>query len=207
MRRGKPWVWRMAGLIAAFWVAEAGAACELPSPPEAAKPGALYRVVSGPSRVRFDAKAFLHDFAGTTSKVEGLIHVGDLDRLSDAQACIRIDAASLDTGNSTRDGIMRDGHLETARFPAIDFILKALDTVKRQAGIWEFTAMGTLSLHGVTREIRLPVRARQEGDAVLLAGELPLKMTDYRIRIPKFLFFTVEDQVVVRFDVTARRAQ
>jgi hypothetical protein len=32
-------------------------------------------------------------------------------------------------------------------------------------------------------------------------------MTDYRIRIPKFLFFTVEDQVVVSFDVTARRVQ
>lgn len=40
-----------------------------------------------------------------------------------------------------------------------------------------------------------------------LTGEVPLKMSDHRIRIPKFLFFTVEDQVVVKFDVTATRVQ
>ena len=30
---------------------------------------------------------------------------------------------------------------------------------------------------------------------------------DIQIAIPKFLFFTVEDQVMVRFDVTATRSQ
>jgi len=184
-----------------------GAACELPPPRDPAKPGALYHAMSGPSRVRFDAKAFLHDFAGKTSQVEGTIRVGDPDRLSDVEACIRIDAASLDTGNSTRDGLMRDDHLETARFPTIDFLLEMVDGVTHQAENWEFTARGTLSLHGVSREIQFPVRARQEGDAVRLAGQLPLKMTDYRIRIPRFFFLTVEDQVVVSFDVTAGPAK
>ncbi len=207
MGRAKNWARLALGLPAVLWLAEAGAACELPLPRDPAKPGALYRVVAGPSRVRFDAKAFLHDFAGQTAKVEGLIRVGDLDRLSGAEACVRIDAASLDTGNSTRDGIMRDDHLETAKLPTIDFLLTMVDAVKHQTGRWDFTAMGTLSLHGVSREIRLPVRARQEGDAILLVGEFPLKMTDYRIRIPRFLFFSVEDQIRVMFDLRARRAQ
>ncbi|HEX9901110.1 MAG TPA: YceI family protein, partial [Candidatus Methylomirabilis sp.] len=61
--------------------------------------------------------------------------------------------------------------------------------------------------HGVAREILLPIRARQEGDSVRLTGDIPLKMTDYRIRIPKFLFFSVEDQVGVSFNVIARRTQ
>jgi len=162
---------------------------------ERAKPGA-FRRQGVPAR-----------FAGKTSQVEGTIRVGDPDRLSDVEACIRIDAASLDTGNSTRDGLMRDDHLETARFPTIDFLLEMVDGVTHQAENWEFTARGTLSLHGVSREIQFPVRARQEGDAVRLAGQLPLKMTDYRIRIPRFLFLTVEDQVVVSFDVTAGPAK
>jgi polyisoprenoid-binding protein YceI len=163
--------------------------------------------MTGPSRVRFDAKAFLHDFAGRTSQVEGTIRVGDPDRLSDAETCIRIDAACLDTGNSTRDGILRNDHLETARFPTIDFLLKMVDGVTHQTGTWEFTARGTRSLHAVSREIQFLMRARQEGDAILLTGQFPLKMTDYRIRIPRFLFLTVEDQVVVSFDVTARPAK
>jgi polyisoprenoid-binding protein YceI len=201
------WVATALGLWLALSSAQAGATCELPSPRDPAKPGAFYRLVTGPSWVRFDAKAFMHDFAGKTSQVDGALRVGDAERLSQADACVRIDAASLDTGNSTRDGIMRSDHLETARFPTIDFLLTAVDGVTHQGETWEFTASGTLSLHGVSREIRLALRASQEGDAVRLAGRLPLKMTDYGIRIPRFLFLTVDDEVMVSFDVTARRAQ
>jgi polyisoprenoid-binding protein YceI len=207
MRRGLPCVMTALGLSLGLSFAHAGAACQLPSPPDPAKPAALYQVVTGPSWVRFDAKAFLHDFAGKTSHIEGAIRVGDANRLPDAEACVRIDAASLDTGNSTRDGIMRNDHLETARFPTIDFLLQAVDGVTHQGETREFTAKGTLSLHGVRREIQFPVRARREGDAVLLAGQLPLKMTDYGIQIPRFLLLTVDDQVTVSFDVTARPAQ
>jgi polyisoprenoid-binding protein YceI len=200
------WLVVAAGLSLGLSCARAGAACELPPARDPAKATALYRVVTGPSWVRFDAKAFLHNFAGQTAQIEGIIRVGDANRLSDAEACVQIDAASLDTGNSTRDSIMRNDHLETARFPTIDFLLKAAEAVTHQDGSWQFTASGTLSLHGVRREIQFPVQARQEGDALLLRGKLPVKMTDYGVRIPRFLFLTVEDGVMVSFDVTAKRA-
>jgi polyisoprenoid-binding protein YceI len=205
--RGKVrWVVAAVGLLLGLSCARASTACELPPPRDPAKATALYRIVTGPSWVRFDAKAFLHNFAGQTAQIEGIIRVGDANRLSDAEACVQIDAASLDTGNSTRDGIMRNDHLETARFPTIDFLLKATEGVTHQDGSWQFTVSGTLSLHGVSREIQFPVQARQEGDAFLLRGKLPVKMTDYGIRIPRFLFLTVEDRVMVSFDVTAKRA-
>ena len=200
------WLVVAAGLSLGLSCARAGAACELPPARDPAKATALYRVVTGPSWVRFDAKAFLHDFAGQTAQIEGIIRVGDANQLSDAEACVQIDAASLDTGNSTRDSIMRNDHLETARFPTIDFLLKAAEGVTHQDGSWQFTASGTLSLHGVSREIQFPVQARQEGDALLLRGKLPVKMTDHGIRIPRFLFLTLEDGVMVSFDVTAKRA-
>ena len=167
----------------------------------------MYRLEEGLGQVRFDAKAFMHEFTGKTTKVTGAIRLGHPDRLTEAEACVRVDAASLDTGNGTRDDIMRKEHLETATFPTADFLLRSLVGATPRPGGWEIVAKGTLSLHGVTREILLPIRARQEGDSVRLTGDIPLKMTDYRIRIPKFLFFTVEDQVVVSFDVTARRNQ
>jgi polyisoprenoid-binding protein YceI len=182
-------------------------ACELPPLRDPGRPQIVYRLEEGQGQVRFDAKAFMHDFTGKTSKVTGTIRLADLDRLTEAEACFRVDAASLDTGNGTRDDIMRKAHLETATFPTVDFLLRSLDGTTPQSGGWEFVAKGTLSLHGVTREILLPIRARQAGDSVRLTGDIPLRMTDYRIRIPKFLFFTVEDQVVGSFDVTAMRIQ
>lgn len=201
------WAAAVLGLLLGLSFVRAGAACDLPPPQDPTKAWVVYRVVEASSHVRFDAKAFMHTFAGTTSKVDGTIRIGDPERLSDAEACVQIDAASLDTGNSTRDETMRHDHLETARFPTIDFLLKTVDGVTHQAESWDFRARGMLSLHGVSREIQFPIRARQQGDTVLLAGQLPLKMTDYRIRIPRFLFLTVDDQVMVSFDVTARRAQ
>jgi polyisoprenoid-binding protein YceI len=194
-------------LLAGLSLVGAEAACELPPRQDPGKSWTVYRLDPGASVVRFNAKAFMHDFQGKTSRVHGTIRLGDLDRLTDAEACVRIDAASLETGNSTRDGTMRDTHLETGKFPTIDFLLTRVEAPKRQSGDWEFTARGTLSLHGVSREIILPLQARQTGDLLRLTAEVPVKMTDYRIRIPTFLFFAVEDQVLVTFDVTARRAE
>ena len=186
---------------------EVGAACELPPLQDPAKPRMVYRLDETKSLVRFDAKAFLHDFTGKTSKVQGSIRLSDPDRLDDAEACVAIDAAGLDTGNGTRDDTMRKDHLETAKYPTIGFRLARLESARRDAGGWEFTARGTLSLHGTSREIRLPVHARQDGEAVRLTATLPLKMSDYQIPIPKLLFVAVEDQVQVSFDVLARPAR
>lgn len=194
-------------LVAGLGLASTGTACELPPLPDPTRSRTVYRVVEGKGFVRFDAKAFMHDFTGKTSKVQGVIRLADEDQLIDPEACIRIDAASLDTGISTRDNIMRADHLETAKHPTIDFLLKRIEGVKRQSDGWDFEAGGTLSLHGETREILLPLRVRLAEGGVRLTGEIPLKMSDYRIALPKFLFFTVEDQVVVSFDVLAKRAQ
>ncbi len=192
-------------LAVGLGLAQSGIACELPPLPGGAKSQTVYRVDEAKSLLRFDAKAFMHDVVGKTSKVQGTFRLSDPDRFTDAEACVRINAATLDTGNSTRDGIMRDDHLETGKFPTIDFVLKQIESVKRQTGTWEAMARGTLFLHGVSREIQVPVRVRQAEDAVQLTGQTSLKMTDYRIPIPKFLFLTLEDQVMVSFDVVARR--
>ncbi len=199
--------WRsfaVAFLLGILGVAGRAVACELPPPKDPAKSWVVYRLDEARSRVRFDAKAFMHEVAGKTSKLQGTIRLGDRDRFTDAEACVRIDAASLDTDNSTRDGIMRQDHLETTRFPTIDFTLKQVEAVRRQGDGWEFGARGTLSLHGVSREILLPVRARPVDGGMRLTANVPIKMTDYRIPIPRFLLLTLEDQVVVSFDVVAK---
>ncbi len=193
-------------LVLLFAFPSLGRACDQLPPPEAGKQEMALRLDPRQSQVRFDAKAFLHTFAGTTHKLEGSVRVTDLDRLSGAEACIRIDAASLTTGNSMRDHTMRVDHLETAKFPTIDFTLRGVADVHRTADEWTFVATGTLSLHGVERQVDLPIRARQDGEAVRLTGSVPLRMSDYGIRIPRFLLLSVEDQVVVSFDVLARPA-
>jgi len=66
-------------------------------------------------------------------------------------------------------------------------------------------ARGTLGLRDVTREIQFPVLARRAGEDVRLTGEVPVRMSEYGIPVPTILFLTVEDRVLVRFDVVVTR--
>lgn len=191
-------------LLVLGWVSR-GPACELPAASPASAAGLVLRVAAPKSQVVFDARAFLHDFSGRTSTIRGTVRLADRERPDGAEACFRIDAASLETGNATRDTIMRDEHLQTRRFPAIAFDLLQVEGARRAADGWEFVARGTLGLRDVTREIRFPVLARRVGDEVRLTGEVPVRMSEYGIPVPTFLFLTVEDRVLVRFDVVVTR--
>lgn len=181
-------------------------ACELPPASPASAPRLVLRVAAPESRVAFEAQAFLHSFSGRTSKIRGTVRLADAERPEGAEACFRIDAASLETGNATRDAIMRDEHLQTSRFPAIAFDLLQVEGARRAADGWEFVARGTLTLRDVTRELRFPVLARRVRDDVRLTGEVPVKMSDHGIPAPTFWFLTVEDRVLVRFDILVTRA-
>ena len=187
------------------WVSRVPA-CELPAASPASARSLVLRVAAPKSQVIFDARAFLHGFSGRTSKIRGTVRLADGERPDGAEACFRIDAASLETGNATRDAVMRDEHLQTSRFPAIAFDLSQVEGARRAADGWEFVARGTLGLRDVTREIRFPVLARRAGEDVRLTGEVPVRMSEYGIPVPTLLFLAVEDQVLVRFDVVVTRA-
>jgi len=200
-RSGRIWS-AGAALLVLGW-ARVAPSCELPPAPNPSAPRLVLHLDDANSVVQFDAKAFLHSFSGKTSKIRGAIRLADQERLGDAEACIRIDAASLETGIGTRDAIMRDEHLDTHAFPTIAFDLTQVEQARRAAGGWEFTARGLLTLHGIAREMLLPIRASRDGQAIRLTGTVPVKMSDHGIPVPKLLFFGVEDRVLVRFTVTA----
>ena len=85
---------------------------------------------------------------GRFGSFAGTIHVEDEPERSWAE--VSIDAASIDTGDPTRDGHLRSADfLDTERHPKIEF---------RSTGLrrWEkslFDVIGDLSMHGVTREV------------------------------------------------------
>jgi len=199
------WIWCSGAILLILVFVGAARACDLPPPPRVSAPRQIFRLDQTKSLVRFDAKAFLHDVSGKTSKIQGTIRLADQEHLSDAEGCIRIDAASLETGARARDAIMRGDHLETHKYPTIAFDLTQVEQARPVAGGWEFVARGLLTLHGVSREMPLAIRGRRDGEAVRLSGEVAVKMSDHQIPTPTLLFLAVEDQVVVHFDVTALR--
>ncbi|CAM5238528.1 Lipid/polyisoprenoid-binding YceI-like domain-containing protein OS=Streptomyces fumanus OX=67302 GN=GCM10018772_17950 PE=4 SV=1 [Streptomyces fumanus] len=102
--------------------------------------------------IRFIAKhvgmAHVH---GRFERFDGAVHMYGPD-VSGSRVQVRIEAASITTGNTTRDNHLRSADfLDVERYPYIDFV----STRFAFRGGSKWTLNGTLTMHGVTRSVAL----------------------------------------------------
>jgi polyisoprenoid-binding protein YceI len=111
---------------------------------------------------------------------------------------------SADTVQDLQEKMTGPRFLDAARFPEIVF---ESQTVTR-TGEGTLRVGGSLRLHGQTRPVTTHVRVtRVDPAAHRFTGELAVKQTDYGMK-PESVAGVVDvaDEVVIRFDVTARPA-
>jgi hypothetical protein len=60
-----------------------------------------------------------------------------------------------------------------------------------------------LDLHGVQKKIMIPVEYRLTDQAVLVNGKTIVKMSEFKIPEPKFLFLRVKDDIEIAFNIQA----
>ena len=169
-----------------------------------------FTILPARSNVRFDADATGHTVHGITHQVSGWVRFDPEDLSREAEVSFKVEAATLDTGNKSRDKKMRESHLDTARYPTIAFQsskVKAIAPTLRADETQEMEITGALSLHGTEKVISFPVKAVRRGGELVVTGETSLRMTDYGIPIPGFLFMKVKDDVKVMFEVVATPSQ
>jgi polyisoprenoid-binding protein YceI len=72
--------------------------------------------------------------------------------------------------------------LDAVRFPEIHFRSKKVTGKTLPGGGYELSLVGELSLHGVTQEITLPVRATLDGHALTATGETVLRHDQFGMK-------------------------
>jgi polyisoprenoid-binding protein YceI len=167
---------------------------------------ARFRFEPSKSTVRFDADATTHVVHGLSHEVSGEATFDPEDLSRAAAVKFRLASASLETGNKVRDRKMRETHLEAPRFPFIAFRstkIAAITPTLRAGETQELSVEGTLSLHGVEHPVALVVKAARTGGVLRVTGETTLRLTDYAIPIPRFLFFRMKDEVRIMFEAVA----
>jgi polyisoprenoid-binding protein YceI len=128
-----------------------------------------------------------------------------------ASVILRVEAASLDTGNGIRDRKMRKSHLEVETYPQIVFqstVVSFQDPPGplRQGAERHATVEGRLDLHGVARTIRIPVLLRYDGASLAADGEITFALSDHAIPIPRILWIVLDDKVTIRFHAVTGKA-
>jgi polyisoprenoid-binding protein YceI len=116
---------------------------------------------------------------------------------------IEADLTKLTSDESRRDNAIRQRGLESERFPTATFELTQpirLDRPPVDGQQVTGEGRGRLTVHGVTRDVTLRLQARRDGQAIQVAGQLPVRMTDYGIQPPKFgPVVSIQDDVTVEF--------
>jgi polyisoprenoid-binding protein YceI len=165
-----------------------------------------FRIDPFESRVWFDAEAPLHSFRGQTQDVTGAFTLQQSSPLQIAEAKVTINAASLETGNSDRDADMRNDFLEVKKFPTIELTAVELLTARPAANEprWDVVLQGRLTVHGTTRDVKVPTTVHLAAERITARGQILLDMRDYNIRVPRLLLIPMKSEVLVGFEMVAR---
>ena len=193
--------------------AEATATTQAEGDGTASPDGAWQVSDDGSSFVGYRVKeqlAFLNspnEAVGRTKAVTGTMEVaGDTVE----QVRIEADLTQLTSDESRRDNAIRQRGLESDQFPTATLELAEpikLDTAPAQGEDVRGQGKARLTVHGVTREVDLDLQGRWTGETIQVAGQLPVKMSDFQIEPPRFgPVVSMEDSLAVDFNLVFERA-
>jgi polyisoprenoid-binding protein YceI len=150
--------------------------------------------------VNFLSKASLSEFNGVSDKLNGLID------LSGNVLDFYVDLNTLDTGIGLRDKHMRDNYLETEKYPFAEFTGKfnAIPGLTIGSKI-PVTANGKFKIHGVEQQIQVKgtLSKNAKGELELEAG-FEVLLSDYKIPVPKLVFYELAENQTVTIKATLK---
>jgi polyisoprenoid-binding protein YceI len=131
---------------------------------------------------------------GRTPKVTGSLTIAGTKVTA---VSITADLTALESDDNNRDGRLRDQGIETGQFPTATFKLTSpidLGTIPADGKEITATASGQLTLHGVTKDVQIALKAKLSGSTIVVTGSLPIVLADYSIEKPNsFKVLSIED--------------
>ena len=163
------------------------------------------------ARARFTVEAPLDAIHGASSGLSGSLSFSE-EAWASGTGRIRIDLSSFTTGLSLRDEDLRDQFFQVDRFPEATLIVTGIQRVSADALTVDTDAqadaVGTLSLHGQTKMVKVPITVRlvESGGQrdLLVRGTFDVALTDYSITRPARLFLKLGTVAQVTFEGTFR---
>jgi polyisoprenoid-binding protein YceI len=149
----------------------------------------------------FTGHSTLGDFVGTTTAVSGGV-TGNAE-LANARGWVEAPITTLSTGNGLRDRDLRAA-MDVAKYPTMRFELAGVTVGSPAASDTVTGALrGTLTIHGVTRDVTIPATLIAAADTIDVSGAFPVDLADYKVDGLTRLFgaLRVRRNIDVRFRV------
>ena len=163
-----------------------------------------FRVAPDRSAVIVRARSNVGHIEFATTELEGAIDV-DIDGdgvLTDAgpTAAVEVDVGSLASGNALYDAELRR-RIDARRFPRAVVELRSADRVE---GTDRYQLDGTLTMHGITREVAGTVTAGfPTASSIVVSGEHVFDIRDFDLPAPATMMLKIYPDVRVQLHLEA----
>jgi polyisoprenoid-binding protein YceI len=143
---------------------------------------------------------------GRTGDVQGSLTI---EGSTVTEATFTIDMTTLQSNDSRRNGKIQEA-LQTDQFPTASFTLTEPIALGANAASGEditVDAVGTLSIHGQTQPVTLPLQAKLVGSTVIVVGSVDVTFADYGVEVPTApIVVSVQDHGPIEFQLLFTRA-
>ncbi len=89
-----------------------------------------------------------------------------------------------------------ENYLESERYPNSTF-QGNIAGFSEVEGKQDLKATGKMTIHGITQDISVAGMGVIEGDHILLEASFPIKLEDYKIKIPRVVLYNIAEEVEV----------
>jgi polyisoprenoid-binding protein YceI len=128
-----------------------------------------------------------------------------------------VDMTKLESKDDQPDGVfpvanridfLKDDGLETSKFPTATFSAASVQLTAAPVKGAKVTvdASGKLTIHGVTKEVTIPLTATWNGEIIDIQGSLAIALADYDMTPPAKSFVEVEGNGTLEFKAALAKA-
>ena len=142
---------------------------------------------------------------GRSNEIEGSLTVEG----TTASVDVAVQVENITSDDARRDNQFRGRIMDVANFPTATFRTTEpveFGAIPATGESVTATAVGELTLKGVTQPVTLEVTAQSNGDNIGVLGNIPITFTDYGIDNPSNPGVSLEDEGVVEFVLVFERS-
>jgi polyisoprenoid-binding protein YceI len=150
------------------------------------------------------------DAVGRTTAVSGTLTLSQAaSAYSVTAADISVDVSKLTSDQSRRDQRIHSQGLESDRYPTASFTLTSPIALAADAANGQtihVSASGDLTIHGVTKNVTIPIDARMTGSNIELVGSITFPFSQFGMTPPSIGgFVSVENNATMEFQLLLTR--
>jgi len=149
--------------------------------------------------VGFFSEAELENIKADNNQVLSIIDINSKDII------IHLLMKSFIFEKSLMQEHFNENYIESDKYPKAKFKGSFLDLNLKEGIEREIKLKGSLSLHGETKEIELPVNVKLVDDELSINGFFNILIKDFKIKVPRITTNNIAESIKISFDIKHNR--